>query len=195
MILTYSQSTDPRRPHYKDMTELYSQKGWVDIRYQEADILADPNLETLHLVPEPADLRLFWALSAVLLAVLTRTRRRAGALVAAPAVVVMAMVVMVRRRATRHGHGHREAPGDLHGDPGHPDQAKVSTHEESSPARRAPIRRVGAASAHAGRATGRFLQPSASGPYARLRQPARPSRPEITSRFVLGSGSSRRESR
>jgi acyl-homoserine-lactone acylase len=75
IILTYSQSTDPASPHYKDMTELYSQKGWVDVRYTEADILADPNLETLHLVPEPSDLRLFWALSAVLLSALSRARR------------------------------------------------------------------------------------------------------------------------
>jgi acyl-homoserine-lactone acylase len=76
MILTYSQSTDPASPHYKDMTELYSQKGWVDVRFREADILADPNLETLHLVPEPSgsDLRLFWALSAVPLARCRRAR-------------------------------------------------------------------------------------------------------------------------
>jgi acyl-homoserine-lactone acylase len=75
IILTYSQSTDPASPHYKDMTELYSQKGWVDVRFNEADILADPDLETLHLVPEPVDLRLFWALSAVLLGALSRYRR------------------------------------------------------------------------------------------------------------------------
>jgi acyl-homoserine-lactone acylase len=67
IILTYSQSTDPTSPHHKDMTELYAQKGWVNVAYSEADIAADPNLETLHLVPEPADLRLFWGLAAALL--------------------------------------------------------------------------------------------------------------------------------
>lgn len=83
IILTYSQSTDPASPHYKDMTELYSQKGWVNVPFREADILADPDLETLHLVPEPSasDMRLFWALSAALLAALTRARgsARSGA--------------------------------------------------------------------------------------------------------------------
>ena len=78
IILTYSQSTDPASPHYKDMTELYSQKGWVNVPYREADILADPNLATLHLLPEPADLRLFWALSAVLLAGCRPKPRKAG---------------------------------------------------------------------------------------------------------------------
>jgi acyl-homoserine-lactone acylase len=76
IMLTYSQSTDPASPHYKDLTELYSQKGWVTVPYREADILADPNLETLHLVPEPTDLRLFWALSAALLVSLSHRRRR-----------------------------------------------------------------------------------------------------------------------
>ena len=76
IILTYSQSTDPASPHYRDMTELYSQKGWVDVPFHEADILADPNLETLHLVPEPSDLRPFWALAGALLAALARTRGR-----------------------------------------------------------------------------------------------------------------------
>jgi acyl-homoserine-lactone acylase len=80
MMLTYSQSTNPASPHYKDLTEFYSQKGWVDVRYKEADILADPNLETMHLLPEPSDLRLFWASSAALLAVLSRARRRRAAL-------------------------------------------------------------------------------------------------------------------
>jgi acyl-homoserine-lactone acylase len=72
IMLTYSQSTDPASPHYKDLTELYSQKGWVTVPFREPDILADPNLETLHLLPEPSDLRLFWALSAALLVSLRR---------------------------------------------------------------------------------------------------------------------------
>jgi acyl-homoserine-lactone acylase len=76
IMLTYSQSTDPASPHYKDLTEYYSQKGWVTVPYHEADILADPNLETLHLVPEPADLRLFWILAAAMLVPMTRSRAR-----------------------------------------------------------------------------------------------------------------------
>ena len=72
MMLTYSQSTNPASPHYKDLTGFYSQKGWVTVPYREADILADPNLETMHLLPEPGDLRLFWALSAALLGSLRR---------------------------------------------------------------------------------------------------------------------------
>ena len=74
IMLTYSQSTDPASPHYRDLTEHYAQKGWVDVPFREADILADPELETLHLVPEPADLRLFWALCAALLVPLARAR-------------------------------------------------------------------------------------------------------------------------
>jgi acyl-homoserine-lactone acylase len=76
IILTYSQSTDPASPHYKDMTELYSQKGWVDVRYTEADILADPNLETMHLLPEPPNLLAFWAIAAIGLAATSRARLR-----------------------------------------------------------------------------------------------------------------------
>ena len=81
IILTYSQSTDPASPHYKDMTEFYSQKGWVTVPFREVDILADPNLTTLHLLPEPSDMRLFWALSGVLLVARAcrEIRRRSGA--------------------------------------------------------------------------------------------------------------------
>ncbi len=39
-VLTYSQSTNPDSPHYSDMTELYSGKGWNDMPYCEADIEA-----------------------------------------------------------------------------------------------------------------------------------------------------------
>ena len=77
IILTYSQSTDPASPHYKDMTELYSQKGWVNVPYREADILADPNLTTLHLV---ARARRSAAVLGLLRAAVPRCRepRRAG---------------------------------------------------------------------------------------------------------------------
>ena len=76
IMLTYSQSTDPASPHYQDLTELYSQKGWVTVPYREADILADPNLETLHLLPEPAE-RLCLGLGALMLVALRRARKRA----------------------------------------------------------------------------------------------------------------------
>ncbi len=36
-ILTYSQSTDPASPHYADATRLYSQGGWIDMPFCEAD--------------------------------------------------------------------------------------------------------------------------------------------------------------
>lgn len=36
-ILTYSQSTDPASPHYADATELYSNSGWIDMPFCEAD--------------------------------------------------------------------------------------------------------------------------------------------------------------
>ena len=37
-ILTYSQSTDPASPHYADATKLYSQGGWIDMPFCQADI-------------------------------------------------------------------------------------------------------------------------------------------------------------
>ena len=40
-VLTYSQSTDPASPHYADMTQLYSNKQWVDMPFCEADIAAE----------------------------------------------------------------------------------------------------------------------------------------------------------
>lgn len=39
-MLTYSQSTDPASDHYADATELYSQGGWIDMAFCEADIEA-----------------------------------------------------------------------------------------------------------------------------------------------------------
>lgn len=43
-VLAYSQSTNPESPHYADQTVLYSQKQWVDLKYDEDDILSDPEL-------------------------------------------------------------------------------------------------------------------------------------------------------
>ncbi len=37
-ILTYSQSTDPASDHFSDMTELYSEEGWVDLPFCPDDI-------------------------------------------------------------------------------------------------------------------------------------------------------------
>jgi acyl-homoserine-lactone acylase len=51
-ILTYSQSTDPSSPHYADQTRLYEDKGWTDMLFDEADILADPEL-TVRTVSAP----------------------------------------------------------------------------------------------------------------------------------------------
>ena len=37
-IVTYSQSTDPDSPHFSDMTELFSDEGWVDLPFRMRDI-------------------------------------------------------------------------------------------------------------------------------------------------------------
>jgi acyl-homoserine-lactone acylase len=37
-ILTYSQSTDPASDHYADSTKLYSEGGWIDMPFCQADI-------------------------------------------------------------------------------------------------------------------------------------------------------------
>jgi acyl-homoserine-lactone acylase len=47
-FITYSQSTDPASPWYKDMTEAYSAKQWIKFPYKDSDINAD-TLQTLHL--------------------------------------------------------------------------------------------------------------------------------------------------
>jgi acyl-homoserine-lactone acylase len=39
-ILTYSESVNPNSPHYSDQTRLYSQKGWDDLRFTEAEVVA-----------------------------------------------------------------------------------------------------------------------------------------------------------
>jgi acyl-homoserine-lactone acylase len=45
-ILTYSQSANPNSPHYVDQTRRYRDKQWIDLRFEETDILADPALTT-----------------------------------------------------------------------------------------------------------------------------------------------------
>ncbi|RKG61383.1 acylase [Corallococcus sp. CA054B] len=48
-VLTYSQSTNPASPWFADQTAMFSQKQWVDRRYTEAEIAADPALTVTHL--------------------------------------------------------------------------------------------------------------------------------------------------
>jgi acyl-homoserine-lactone acylase len=39
-VLTYSESDNPDSPHYADQTELFSNKGWVNVPYCAADVAA-----------------------------------------------------------------------------------------------------------------------------------------------------------
>lgn len=43
-FVTYSQSTDPASPYFRDMTEQYARKQWIRFPFSEADIQADPAL-------------------------------------------------------------------------------------------------------------------------------------------------------
>ena len=45
-ILTHSQSANPASPHHRDQTVLFSRKHWVTERFTEAEINADPHLQT-----------------------------------------------------------------------------------------------------------------------------------------------------
>lgn len=45
-LMTYSSSSDPASPHFADQTQMWSQKQLRPILFDEADIAADPNLET-----------------------------------------------------------------------------------------------------------------------------------------------------
>jgi acyl-homoserine-lactone acylase len=45
-ILTYSESANPDSPHYSDQTVLFSRKQWITERFTEAQINADPHLQT-----------------------------------------------------------------------------------------------------------------------------------------------------
>ncbi|MFI5804704.1 penicillin acylase family protein [Streptomyces sp. NPDC051561] len=46
-LLTYSQSSNPGSPHYRDQTELYSGEKWVTSRFCERDILTSPKLKVV----------------------------------------------------------------------------------------------------------------------------------------------------
>ena len=41
-FVTYSQSTDPASPYYRDLTEAYGRKEWVRLRYREEDVRNSP---------------------------------------------------------------------------------------------------------------------------------------------------------
>ena len=45
-ILTFSQSANPSSPHHRDQTVLFANKQWVTERFTEAEINADPHLQT-----------------------------------------------------------------------------------------------------------------------------------------------------
>ncbi|MFD7668356.1 penicillin acylase family protein [Streptomyces sp. NPDC059788] len=47
-LLTYSQSSNPRSPHYSDQTELYSANRMTRSRFCEKDVLASPQLRVVH---------------------------------------------------------------------------------------------------------------------------------------------------
>lgn len=40
-MLTYSQSPEPDSPYYQDLTQIYSQGGWISLPFTEAEIAAD----------------------------------------------------------------------------------------------------------------------------------------------------------
>lgn len=46
-LVTYSQSSDPESPHHSDQTELFSDNSWRKVLFTEAELVADPGLETL----------------------------------------------------------------------------------------------------------------------------------------------------
>jgi acyl-homoserine-lactone acylase len=43
-LLTYSASSDPRSPQFTDQTEMYGRKEWRPVRFDAAEIEADPEL-------------------------------------------------------------------------------------------------------------------------------------------------------
>jgi acyl-homoserine-lactone acylase len=45
-LLTYSESANPASPHHTDQTKLFARKRWVTERFSEAEIEADPQLQT-----------------------------------------------------------------------------------------------------------------------------------------------------
>lgn len=44
-ILSYSQSANPRSPHYADQTRLFSEEKWLPMRFTEREIRRDPDYE------------------------------------------------------------------------------------------------------------------------------------------------------
>ncbi|MGW3288785.1 penicillin acylase family protein [Streptomyces sp. NPDC001002] len=46
-LLTYSQSSNPKSPHYSDQTGLFSQEKWVTARFCEKDIRSSPALRVV----------------------------------------------------------------------------------------------------------------------------------------------------
>ncbi|MFE6158166.1 penicillin acylase family protein [Streptomyces sp. NPDC056486] len=46
-LLTYSQSSNPNSPHFRDQTRLYSDERWVTSRFCEKDIARDPGLKVV----------------------------------------------------------------------------------------------------------------------------------------------------
>jgi acyl-homoserine-lactone acylase len=48
-ILTYSQSENPESPHFADQSHLYAKEQLRPVLFRDEDILADPELEELHL--------------------------------------------------------------------------------------------------------------------------------------------------
>ncbi|MFJ4720154.1 penicillin acylase family protein [Streptomyces luteogriseus] len=44
-LLTYSQSSNPKSPHFADQTRLFSEEKWVTSRFCEKDILSSPKLK------------------------------------------------------------------------------------------------------------------------------------------------------
>ncbi|MDR6232852.1 penicillin acylase family protein [Pseudomonas oryzihabitans] len=50
-LLAFSQSSDPRSPHYRDQTLLFSRQQWPVLPFTERQIQADPQLQRLRLIP------------------------------------------------------------------------------------------------------------------------------------------------
>lgn len=50
-LLAFSQSSDPKSPHFADQTELFSRQAWQPIPFTREQIDADPNLLILKLSP------------------------------------------------------------------------------------------------------------------------------------------------
>jgi acyl-homoserine-lactone acylase len=48
-FITYSQSTDPTSPYYKDLTEAYADKNWATLPFTAEQIAAQPVLQTYQL--------------------------------------------------------------------------------------------------------------------------------------------------